>query len=545
LADRLWDQQLIRDQTVADCLASTKTTADFAVDHGNREGLDFIHRHDSDNDADIYFVASARREKRHERLRFRINGKQPEIWNAQTGEIQNAALWQDNGDGTTSVSVSFDPEGSAFVLFRKPAPPTEHIVKTQQQLGRPPLVPLSDLKIITAQYGTFLPDGLLDVTEILARRVKNNRLEAVASRGLFGHDPAPGYKKELRFSYQIGEKDQETSCVEQEAIRIDGSKAGSLKIKRAVFGKFSNELQGVPSGFYAQDVTNKIEAFIAAGRLNIPIDDSLIDKLSSQGIHKRLRIEYSIDGVQYNRSIAVGRTLNLARDVPDPKLVAGDNGVRWLTPYPGELTCKTSSGNTKTFRAEAIPDPIELPGPWDLSFPVDSKPPIQTTFNQLTSWSLSSDDAIRYFSGTATYQTRFDVPEEMIRDNISLELDLGSVHVMAEVSVNGKNLGILWKAPFRVGLDGVAQDGANDLTIKVTNLWPNRLIGDEQLPSDVTFKRKMVKQWPGWLLNQTARTSGRVGFAAYRHFDKESDLLPSGLLGPVIVRPYLHVEIAH
>ena len=51
---------------------------------------------------------------------------------------------------------------------------------------------------------------------------------------------------------------------------------------------------------------------------------------------------------------------------------------------------------------------------------------------------------------------------------------------IAEVSVNGKYLGIVWKPPFRVDVTGIMKPGTNALEIKVTNLWVNRLIGDQQ-----------------------------------------------------------------
>ena len=112
-------------------------------------------------------------------------------------------------------------------------------------------------------------------------------------------------------------------------------------------------------------------------------------------------------------------------------------------------------------------------------------------------------------------------------------MDLGTVAVIAEVLVNGKTVGTLWKAPYRINLDGFLKKGNNTLVVKVTNLWVNRLIGDEQLPLDIERNGNITASLPTWLLNNTKRTSERVTFPSYKHWNANSDLQRSGLLGPV------------
>ncbi len=111
----------------------------------------------------------------------------------------------------------------------------------------------------------------------------------------------------------------------------------------------------------------------------------------------------------------------------------------------------------------------------------------------------------------------------------SLFLDLGKVNNMARVKLNGKDLGVIWTFPWRVDISDAVKPSGNQLEIEVVNLWPNRLIGDEQLPDDGTGNG----QWPKWLTEGKPRTSGRYTFTTYKHFDKNSPLLESGLIGPV------------
>ena len=87
---------------------------------------------------------------------------------------------------------------------------------------------------------------------------------------------------------------------------------------------------------------------------------------------------------------------------------------------------------------------------------------------------------MKYFSGSATYTKTIQAPADWFKPGAHLWLDLGDVENLADVAVNGKSLGILWKAPYKVDVTSALKPGSNQLTIKVTNLWVNRLIGDQQ-----------------------------------------------------------------
>jgi hypothetical protein len=128
----------------------------------------------------------------------------------------------------------------------------------------------------------------------------------------------------------------------------------------------------------------------------------------------------------------------------------------------------------------------------------------------LASWSENRDSGIKYFSGTATYSNTIDVPRSALAPGAHIWLDLGDVRELADVQVNGSDLGLLWKAPFRVDITRALAPGGNRLAVKVTNLWVNRLIGDRQ---------------PG-----TEKKFASTDFTPYK---ADSPLLPSGLLGPV------------
>ncbi len=109
--------------------------------------------------------------------------------------------------------------------------------------------------------------------------------------------------------------------------------------------------------------------------------------------------------------------------------------------------------------------------------------------------------------------------------------------VIAEVTLNGKPLGTLWKAPFDLDVTHAVKAGDNALEIKVVNLWINRQIGDELLPEDGGRNPDgTLKSWPTWLQEGRRSPSGRYTFTSWRLWKKNDALVPSGLLGPVELR---------
>jgi len=157
-------------------------------------------------------------------------------------------------------------------------------------------------------------------------------------------------------------------------------------------------------------------------------------------------------------------------------------------------------------------DVLELAGPWEVSFDPKWGGPAYVTFDNLDDWSKRPEPGIRYYSGKATYRKVFDYLSLATRHS-SLFLDLGTVKNIASVRLNGRDLGVAWCAPWRVNVTTAIKPKDNVLEIAVINLWPNRLIGDAALPPEKHFTKSNVTG-----------------------FKPDMPLLPSGLLGPVILQ---------
>lgn len=153
----------------------------------------------------------------------------------------------------------------------------------------------------------------------------------------------------------------------------------------------------------------------------------------------------------------------------------------------------------------------DVGGPWKVSFQPGRGAPESATLDALVSWSDSTDPGIKYFSGEGTYTNAIQASADWFTKGSHLWIDLGDVKNLAEVTVNGKSLRVVWHTPYRVDVTSALKPGANEISVKVVNAWVNRLIGDEQ---------------PG---------ATKYTFADVKPYKANSPLLPSGLLGPVAV----------
>ena len=206
------------------------------------------------------------------------------------------------------------------------------------------------------------------------------------------------------------------------------------------------------------------------------------------------------------------------------------------------------SGNTgKSGKAVSF----GISGPWQVSFPVDwyaGGTAVKTVaMTNLVDWTSFADTDLKYFSGTATYRksVKWNMENGKLKGGGRIVLDLGKVKDFAEVSVNGKAYPPLWRPPFRVDITEAVKESL-DFEIKITNLWPNRLIGDDALyPADCEWALRWhdwqkldepgIKEIPQWVREGRRSPAGRHTFTTWKHWTKKDALLPSGLLGPVSI----------
>jgi hypothetical protein len=514
------------------------------------------HIHRAADGADVYFVSSQSRSATPIECSFRVTGKVPELWHPDTGQMETAPVYRVER-GRTIVPIGFDPAGSVFVVFRRPEASTDHVVALRRN-GEPALfaAPPSPhtLEVREAVYGVLSVElqDMVEVTQQLRALVKDNTLSVRATNALAG-DPALNVVKQMRVEYTLDGKPLTRMVEENELLQLPEAGAkGTLEIQHAYYGI-------IPEGPILTekrtvDVTQQVASLVKDGRLTVVAGNALAGDPANLVV-KQMQVDYLLDGEPYSKTVGENQTLELPAgnergvsrsDLPFAELSVVADGKPLLTAWhAGEYEADTAAGKALKATVESVPEPVSIAGPWELRFPPKLGAPESVTLAELISWTKHDDPGVKYFSGTATYVKRIDVPQALLQKGSVLMLDLGTVREIAEVKLNGKDRGVLWKPPFRVDITGAAKPGPNDLEVRVTNLWPNRLIGDEQLPPDADYNPgSAIRAWPEWLLQGTPRPSGRIAFSTWQHWHKDSPLIESGLLGPVALRSGRVVRLA-
>jgi hypothetical protein len=401
--------RVIRGRTAPEACAALGIAPDLASEGAPRRKLAWIHRRTGD--AEIYFVSNQRAQSDEVTCTFRVSGRWPELWHADTGATEPAPVWEEH-DGRTTVPLRFDPAGSVFVVFRRAAP-ADHLVA----LGVPVTGPAQ---------------------------------------------PA----------------------------------APKIEVRKATYAAVD--------GAGGADVTAKVAALVAAGELAIPASNGTFGDPATMHV-KRLTVEFTLDGKPMTASADENEVLELAHESavetrPACVLAADPSGAVELRAFePGLYQLRSASKVEHNVSVSALPPPVTLDGPWSLRFPPGWGAPPEVALEHLISWTAHPDPGVRYFSGTAEYALEFELPPELCGPDRVPVLDLGDVRVIAEVTLDDRPLGVWWKPPFRADVTGIVRPGKNSLRVRVTNLWVNRLIGDEQYPDDCTWNGITLAEWPEWL----------------------------------------------
>jgi hypothetical protein len=184
----------------------------------------------------------------------------------------------------------------------------------------------------------------------------------------------------------------------------------------------------------------------------------------------------------------------------------------------GSYSLTNRRGQKKQVKVDHLPAPRRLEGEWTVAFDPKWGAPAQIKLPQLISWTDHENEGVKYYSGAGFYTKTLDVPADWLASGRRVSLDLGDVRELAELFVNGKSAGVLWKPPFRADITSLVKPGANALKIEVMNLWINRLSGDSKLPADRKLTRTNITS-DGWRIQ------------------------PAGLLGPVRLLPSVDVMV--
>jgi hypothetical protein len=458
------------------------------------ETLLWIHRTD-DAGTDWYFVSNQSDSAFDARCTFRVAGRQPELWDAATGRIREVARFEER-DGRSTVQIPFDPCGSWFVVFRKPA--SRLAMKPDAVAGK--LTLQAENRSTTNNFSVILrakPSADIELVKAADKGITMTRGQnfAVITR-----------QGELMFG--VGHVNAGVS-VGRNGVAVWEHGARYL-VPRIVVAQSIGEAADIAVVYRNRAPSLYINGTLAgsAGASKFIVHPGCPGSFKGE-----------VSGIELS-----GSPLDV-KQIAERAPTSTPRRELWIE-------------NGKLVEETEQPVALTLDSGWEVNFQPNRGAPATVRLDRLMDLSRHKDEGTRHFSGTATYRKTFDSP--LTTHHSRLFLDLGAVHNLAEVILNGKNLGILWKQPFRVEVTDAMKEGANELEIRVTNLWVNRLIGDAKKMTGlgVTFVgRGVIKEWPSWVPKDAPPADAPVSFATWRQWDGTEPLQPSGLLGPVTISP--------
>lgn len=525
-ANRLWgncDGQAIKEQpygkgrviwnrSVADVLQERGTGRDFQyIGQDKRTSLEYVHRRTDKED--IYFVMNPSERWEPAECSFRVTGKRPQLWHPETGQLQDIPAYDIQG-GVTRLTLHLKPAESVFVVFRE-ADTGKHVTRVETLASRPrkmapafephSAAPGGPMWLSDAD-GTLSDQSItfdLGVTYSLKKvRVWNyvelvrgfmnfgiKEMEVQASTN--GTDYQDCGEFSLREAHQIEDKDYHQDL----PVDIDDARYVRFNVK-------TNH----NTTWYSNGVTQHA----GLSRVKFFAGDDEITNVKIHAVSSGMAFDPSSDD-------------DVGQARPDAELRTNSSKRPYLRVWsPGTYALHHTSGKTEEIEIAWVPRPVEISGAWQVDFAKGWGAPDQVDFERLMSWSDSQDNGIKYFSGRAVYRKTFKVPRSALKKNTHLELDLGVVHKVARVSLNGEEIAVLWKPPFTVDITDTAKAGENELVVEVANTWTNRLIGDAFLPPEKQYCKTNLHE-------RLSRKDGR--------------LQPSGLLGPVMIHTALDVPV--
>ncbi|WP_019988129.1 glycosyl hydrolase [Rudanella lutea] len=497
--------------------------------------------------AEVYFLANQRRTTENLLVSFRVTNQQPELWDPDTGTIAPVGVY-DLADGRVQVPLTLGPSGSIFVVFRSVAPAR----RIQSVLaGKTPILSTQPPRTQpTQRYDSVTNTFTLSFwakPELNIMLTTRNFMEGIADPWTDNYAIYPASGQAL---YGVGH----ATC---------GLTVGRNGV--AVWERGAGKPVLVLAAPTAISGWSHVAVVYQDGAPAVYVNGKLIEqgKKGTAIVHPALGQARLSDGASFYNGDMTEPQLNPEALTPE-RIAQAAAGTPPLPPEKrlidmaatekaglliwqnGRYTLLDSTGRDSVQNVSGLPKPIELTAPWTVAFQANRGAPAQVTLPKLMSLHRHSEPGVRYFSGTATYTQTFNMPGASLTANRRVILDLGRVEVIAEVRVNGKDLGTLWKRPYQLDMTDALKAGANTLEVRVTNGWPNRLIGDAQLPDADSFtagagaggfaslSNGAIQTLPDWYKQGKPKPAdGRVTFTTWKHYDKNAPLLEAGLIGPV------------
>ena len=471
LAAKLWGgKKIMEEANLQAALDRMDTPPDVVCPEG------ILWKHRRDGETDIYFLANQKPSARTEMVSFRVKDKAPELWCPETGRRERPAVYRTEG-GRVQMPVHLGPTSSMFVVFREPASGDRVVDVTREGES---VYDWSMTKSVAASEtpGTF-------TMAVWAKPEVDTTLPAEMNAGVNGlksprNDVFPAIHGG---TFGAGAAHAGSGiAIGRNGVAVyehGASYFAPVLVHAATITDWTHVAvvyrDGEPSLYLNGQLVHKGLKSTHIGHSSVTSTGGSPQFRGSLGGSESLPVALDAEGVRKLME-RMPRTAGEDKGLPIELVCDPAGKVVSRIRMPGRYAWKTAAGVAHSAEAATVQGPVELDGPWDVKFdPRNGGPDRPVVFAKLEDWTKHNEEGIRCYSGVAVYRKTFELPSA----SQCQVIDLGDVRGIARVRLNGRDVGTVWKATYRVGIDGVACSGKNTLEIEVVNPWLNRLLGDD------------------------------------------------------------------
>jgi len=464
-----------------------------------------------------FYLINAKNENLEANVSFRVSGKDVFFWYPESGKTIQAPIYTD--DGTyTKVMMSFKELESVFVVFKDKTNPNRVVQVKWDGAERFPNINLTDSVDNTMIYQDFTvafqvtPKKERDITEASLSGLNMPKNENLIAK------PEPMHETMKNNSHSTASISVGTNSIAvfehgahmyTPVLVFDGAIPENSKI--ALIYKDNKASLWLNGKIVAQNDAS-------TGKIVHPIRG--IENAFKGDIKRFAILDSALDAGQIEAFI---KSQPENKIVPKRPLISFDKNGNAQAEFfaDGKVDVKFADGKAKTFEERSSIESLYVKGPFNVAFDSKWGAPAKVVFDELASWTEHKDAGIKHYSGVATYTTKVKIPAEKIKSAQRVYLQVDKVYEVAQIKINGKVVGIMWRPPYSIDVTNFVKAGENTIEIGVANTWVNRCVYDATLPKEqrLTWANSMATHYPA---AEHKRNEGYL----WKH-----GILPSGLVG--------------
>jgi len=465
-----------------------------------------------------YYLINSKLDTLEGNVSFRVSGKDVFFWYPENGSTVRASVYEDDGI-YTKVMLSLKEAESVFVVFKDKTNPNRAVQVKFDSNERFP-----DIKALGGIDNTQVASDFTIVFE-----ASSNRDRGTAEASLKGIVNGTGGENFISFPESM-----------HQTMNSDKHSCATLSVGKTSIAVYEHGAHLLtPVLVYKGSIPEKSKVALVYkdNKASLWLNGKIVaqnTESTGRTVHPIRSVDGAYDGI-IKRFTVLDSALDTGKieafidsqpekvKAPKRPYISFDKGGNVQVEFfeAGKVDIKMADGSTKTFEEKSLIESLIVKGPFDVAFDEKWGAPAKVTFNELISWTENKDSGIKNYSGSAIYTKKINISAEKLKSAKRIYLAVDQVCEVAQVKINGKLVGNMWRPPYEIEITNFIKSGENIIEIGVANTWANRCLYDSSLPAEqrLTWAISMKTHYP-------TKDDYRDAGYAWKY-----GLLPSGLIG--------------